>query len=133
MAGSADNVAVRDAGRGGGQRLLIFGGNVITKLGAGSATRSTTPCFNTVTALEAFPHSSPSKTMFVNRRSRLEVARLLVQRHWPMGARANNLHSIDIDLGPCVLAVEQGADRVAPPPNRCTSRQLLAVTGQEPA
>lgn len=73
---------------------------MITKLGADSATRSTKPCFNTVTALEAFPHSSPPRTMFVNRRSRQEVARLLVQRHWPMGARANDLHSIDIDLRP---------------------------------
>jgi hypothetical protein len=50
-----------------------------------------------------------------------------------MGAKANEVHSIDVDLVRPLLAVEQGADRVATPLNRCTSRPLLAVTEQEPA
>jgi hypothetical protein len=58
MRSSADNVAVGNAGREKGQRLSIFGGNVIAGPGNDSATQSTKPCFNTVTALEAFPHSS---------------------------------------------------------------------------
>jgi hypothetical protein len=70
--------------------------------------------------------------MLVNRRYR-QAASGFSWRGIGRLACANEVYGIKVELGPKMQVVEQGADRVASPPNRRTLRRLLAVTRQEPA